>query len=156
MSEIVHDTFVLQRTYPQSRHRVFQAFSVPEQKAGWYAQGASRELVRYTLDFRRGGREILVGRMSADTPMAGAILTWSQTFEDIVDDERIVFTQTLDVGDRRISCAVITVEFRAEGAGCTLRLTHQAAYLEGADGPKMREMGWRTLLDAVQGALGDA
>jgi hypothetical protein len=31
--------------------------------------------------------------------------------------------------------------------------THQAAFFEGADGPQMREHGWRYLLDAVSGAL---
>jgi hypothetical protein len=28
-------------------------------------------------------------------------------------------------------------------------LTHQGAYFEGADGPKMREEGWKTLLDKL-------
>jgi hypothetical protein len=32
------------------------------------------------------------------------------------------------------------------GTGTDLVLTHQGAFFEGADGPEMREAGWRKLL----------
>ncbi len=153
MPEVTHNTFVLHRAYPQPPQKVFAAFATPEKKRRWYAQGGAHDVVSYDLDFARGGREILVGKMKPGTPIAGALLTWSHTFEDIVEAKRIVFTQTLDVGDNRISCALITAEFHADGNGCALTFTHQAAYFEGADGPQMREMGWRALLDAVAAAL---
>lgn len=153
MADIAHNTFVIERTYPKPPAKVFAAFALPEKKKRWYAAGGAHDVVSYDLDFRRGGREVLVGKMKPGTPIAGAMLTWSQTFEDIVDNERIVFGQTLDIGERRVSCALITAEFHADGAGCRLVFTHQAAYFEGADGPQMREMGWRVLLEAVAGAL---
>jgi hypothetical protein len=32
-------------------------------------------------------------------------------------------------------------------------LTHQAAFFEGADGPAMREDGWRKLLDKLSAGI---
>jgi hypothetical protein len=34
-------------------------------------------------------------------------------------------------------------------AGTDLIFTHQGAFFEGADGPEMREAGWRKLLDRL-------
>jgi hypothetical protein len=35
--------------------------------------------------------------------------------------------------------------------GTELILTHQGAFFEGADGPEMREEGWRKLLERLNG-----
>ncbi len=110
-------------------------------------------MVSYELDFRVGGKEVLAGRMKPGTPVAGVVLTWSQTFLDLVENSRIVFVQTLDVGEKRISCALVTVEFRSSASGCSLWLTHQAAYFEGADGPQMRKTGWEALLASLAATL---
>jgi hypothetical protein len=37
--------------------------------------------------------------------------------------------------------------------GTNLVLTFQSAFLEGADGPEMREAGWRRLLEKLAGEL---
>lgn len=153
MSATVHNTFVIEKAYPKGPDKVFEAFRDQAKKERWYAAGGAHDVVSYDLDFRVGGKEVLVGRMKPGAPIAGAVLTWTQTYEVIEDARRIVFTQTLDVGDRRISVALITAEFVDGGSGCRLVFTHQAAYFEPADGPQMREYGWRTLLDALGGAL---
>lgn len=153
MTAVVHNTFVLTRTYAHPLARVFAAFSTPEKKRRWYAASGAHDVVSYELSFTRGGKEELVGKMKPGTPIAGAIIVWSHAYVDIVDGRRIVFTQTVDIGKDRISCALITVEFRPEADGCALLFTHQAAYFDGADGPHMREMGWRVLLDAIPAAL---
>jgi len=151
--EMIHNTFVIERTYPRSAGDVFAAFSVPEKKRRWYAEGGAHDVLSYDLDFRLGGAEVLIGKMKPDTPVAGAVLKWSQTFIDIVEDKRIVFTQTVDFEDRRISCALISVDLKPEAAGCAMMFTHQGVFFEGADGPEMREMGWRGLLDGAADAL---
>jgi uncharacterized protein YndB with AHSA1/START domain len=53
------------------------------------------------------------------------------------------------IGETRISATLVTIELLAEGMGTTLVLTHQGAFFEGADGPAMREEGWRKLLDRL-------
>jgi hypothetical protein len=42
-----------------------------------------------------------------------------------------------------------TLEFVSAEAGTVLILTHQGAFLDWPDGPKMIESGWRSLLDRV-------
>lgn len=150
---VTHNTFVIERTYPKGPGKVFAAFSDPAKKAKWYASGAGSDPVAYECDFRVGGREVMTRRMKPGTPIAGAVLTWAQTFDDIVPDARIVFSQTLDRDGVRISVALVTFELFAEGTGCRLVLTHQAAFFDGADGPQMREHGWGVLLDGIAGAL---
>jgi hypothetical protein len=49
----------------------------------------------------------------------------------------------------RLSAAVVTVEITPLGDKSQVVLTHQAVYLEGADGPAMRRMGWDYLLDTM-------
>lgn len=143
----VHNTFVIERSYARPPEKVFAAFRDPAKKRRWYAQSEAHDVVSYELDFRVGGAETLAGKMKPRTPIPGTVLTWSQVFQNIIENRRIVFTQTLDFGDKRISCAVITAEFIPDGAGCKLVFTHQAVFFEGADGPQMREYGWKVLLD---------
>ncbi len=52
----------------------------------------------------------------------------------------------MSLGDRRISSSQATAEFIPDNQGTKLIFTEQAAFFEGADGPKMREDGWRQLL----------
>lgn len=154
---VTHNAFVVERTYPKPPAKVFAAFSDVAKKKRWYAAGGAHEVVSYENDFRVGGREVMVGRMKPGTPIAGTVLTWAQEYIDIVEGERIVGTQTLDMktegGEARASVAIVSIELEAAGAGCKLVMTHQAVYFERSDGPQMREHGWRVLLDAVEGAL---
>ncbi|MBI1362293.1 MAG: polyketide cyclase [Alphaproteobacteria bacterium] len=153
MSGVTHNTFVIEREYPKGPKAVFAAFSDPAKKKKWYASGAGSDPVSYECDFRVGGREVMARRMKPGTPIAGAVLTWAQTFDVIVENDRIVFSQTLDRDGARISVALVTIELEASGPGCRLTLTHQAAFFEGADGPRMREAGWGVLLDGIGAAL---
>ena len=53
------------------------------------------------------------------------------------------------MGDKRISSSQATVEFLGKDQGTLLVFTEQAAFFEGADGPKMRQDGWTLLLEAL-------
>ncbi len=53
---------------------------------------------------------------------------------------------TMAVGEQRISSSQATVELLPAGKGTDLIFTEQGAFFEGADGPQMREDGWRQLL----------
>ena len=57
------------------------------------------------------------------------------------------------LGERRISASLVTIELVPTDKGTDLICTHQGAFFEGADGPKMREAGWRTLLDKLTAEL---
>ena len=53
------------------------------------------------------------------------------------------------MGEKAFSAALATFEFLPSETGTALIFTHQAAFFEGADGPEMREAGWRKLLDRL-------
>ncbi|HWA01843.1 MAG TPA: SRPBCC domain-containing protein [Caulobacterales bacterium] len=146
----IHNTFVIERTLAKAPDQVFAAFSDPTKKKRWYAEGRGHELIAYELDFRQGGRERLEIRMGANTPFPGAAVGYDMEIADIVPNQRIVIAQSMDFRGRRVSVALITFELMAaDGGGTTLICTHQAAFFEGADGPAIREQGWRALFDRL-------
>lgn len=151
---LTHDTFEIRKTYSASPSAIFGAFAFQDRKSRWYAASPSHEPLSYSFDFRPGGEERLTARMLPGTPIAGQELCWISTYAEIVENERIVFFQTLDVDQARVSAAVVTVEIAPKEGETEVVLTHQAVYMEGADGPAMRRMGWEYLLDAMASSAG--
>nr|WP_276604376.1 SRPBCC domain-containing protein [Nannocystis pusilla] len=97
------------------------------------------------MDFREGGRETAIFRDDKN----GAEIRNDGHYEDIVPGRRIVVAYTMSVGGRRISASLGTIELRPQGDGTRLLYTEQGAFFDGADGPQMREQGWRELLDRL-------
>jgi len=56
---------------------------------------------------------------------------------------------TMTVAARRISASQATFELIADGKGTKLVFTEQAAFFANADGPQIREQGWRVLLEQL-------
>lgn len=79
-----------------------------------------------------------------------------RTYQDIVPDERIVYTYEMHLDDVRISVSLATVEFRPAEAGTRLVYTEQGAFLDGLDAPAQREQGTGSLFDALAAELGRA
>lgn len=149
----VHNTFVIEHHYPYPPETLYAAFSDPARKRRWFADSEERAAEQYDLDFRIGGAEHVVYRMGASTPFPGVALTTVGAIQDIIPNRRVVTTQTMSLGDRRITSALITVEFLPTAAGTDLVFTHQAAFYEGSDGPKMREEGWKNIFGRLEKAL---
>ncbi|HVO78833.1 MAG TPA: SRPBCC family protein [Candidatus Bathyarchaeia archaeon] len=150
---VVHNTFVIERSYPHPVQKVFAAFSDPGKKRRWFAEGHSHEVEEYRLDFRVGGSEHSAYRFEEGTPFPGVLLAAESVFLDIVSEQRIVQAGNMAIGGRRISAALATFQFISTANGTDLVFTHQAAFFEGADGPQMREQGWRKLLDQLEANL---
>ena len=153
---ITHDTFEIRKISDATAPAIFAAFAFQDRKSRWYAASPAHEPLSYSLDFRPGGEEKLTARMLPGTPIAGKELCWTSTYAEIVDNSRIVFFQTLDVDQARVSAAVVTVEIEPLGDKSEVLLTHQAVYFEGADGPAMRRMGWEFLLETMAAELQSA
>ena len=156
MSEpsVIHDTFVVERSYPVPPSRGFEALSDPAQKRRRVAEGGAHEIEAYQLDFRPRGAERGRYRFRPGTPIAGMVITNDIVFLEIVPDRRIIMAQTMILGEAPMSFALITVELLAAGEGTDLLCTHQAAFFEGSDGPQMRRDGWRELFERLGGVLG--
>ncbi len=150
---VVHNTFVVERSYPVKPERVFTAFADPAQKRRWYAQGEHHEVESYEQDFRVGGKEDYTSRFKEGTPLMGLTLRSENVYREIVPNRRIIFTSTMAVADKCISVSLGTVELLPAEKGTDLILTFQSAFLEGSDGPEMSEAGWRGLLDKLAKVL---
>jgi uncharacterized protein YndB with AHSA1/START domain len=140
-----HDTFVIERNYPLPPRRVFAAWSDREAKAQWFGFD---ERGPEEFDFSVGGREVVRGG-----PEGGPVFTFDGRYQDIVPDERIVYTYDMLMDEQRISVSVATVEFKPAGDGTRLVFTEQGVFLDGLDEAARREEGTGTLLERLDAAL---
>lgn len=154
MPSTIHNTFVVERTYPCAVTRVFAAFSDSAKKQKWFAQGTHHDVEEFQLDFREGGREYVRSRFREGTPFPGVALINEGFIQDIQINRRIVTASTMTVGDRRISASLVTIELLPTDGGTTVTVTHQGVFFEGADGPKIREAGWREICERLARELG--
>jgi len=146
---VIHSTFVIERSYPATPERVFAAFADPAKKRRWFVEGDHHEVEHFEMDFRVGGKERARFRFKEGTPLKGIACTNDAVYQDIVPNRRVVSASTMTVGDKCISASLVTIELVRSEAGTDLICTHQGAFFEGADGPEMREEGWRKLLDQL-------
>ncbi len=145
---VTHSTFVVERNYPVSPERVFEAFANPQQKRRWYAGGDGPNLEIFETDFRVGGRETARSKIGGG-PLVGQSMTCETVYHDIQPNRRVVVSSTMDIGDKRISASLTTIELLPGAQGTDLIFTEQGAFFEGSDTPAMREGGWRALLDRL-------
>jgi uncharacterized protein YndB with AHSA1/START domain len=141
-----HATFVVERTYATSPARVFAAWADASVKRRWF--GGDQPPSQFDLDFRVGGREINRG-VGPD----GRTYTYEARYQDIVPDQRIVYSYDMHLDDRRISVSLGTVQIEPTDGGSRLRYTEQGVFLDGLDTPQAREQGTRELLDALASVL---
>jgi uncharacterized protein YndB with AHSA1/START domain len=135
-----HATFAIERTYDASPARVFAAWADKSAKQRWFGTGADSE---HELDFREGGREHLLARVN------DATYTYDALYEDIVPDERIVYTYNMHVDGARMSVSVVSVELVAAGEMTELRYTEQGVFLDALDTAQAREHGTAEMLDKL-------
>jgi len=147
---VIHDTFVIERTYPASPSRVFAAFASREAKDAWGDTGGIAAAEPITgpaeFDFRIGGHERF-GIVNQ-----GVRYTYDAIYYDIVPDQRLVYSYEMYADGVRFSVSVATIEFVKTDDGTTLTWTEQGAYLDGIDGqdaPRLRQGGTSEMLDSL-------
>ncbi len=152
---VIHDTFVIERTYPATPSRVFAAFASQDAKNDWGDTGdleppAEQYACTAEFDFRVGGRERFSHRWQETTYRYDAF------YYDIVPDQRLVYCYEMYADDVRISVSVATIEFVKSGDGTGLTWTEQGSYLDGIDGPEapaLRREGTTEMLDGLTSYL---
>jgi uncharacterized protein YndB with AHSA1/START domain len=146
---VIHNTFVIERSYPKPPEIVFSAFADAARRRRWFAEGDTHEVEEFKMDFRVGGADRLRYRMKEGTPIPGMTITNEGIYQEIVPNRTIVMASAMTLGDKRISAALVTIELLSTETGTDLICTHQGAFFEGSDGPQMREGGWRHLFEKL-------
>lgn len=147
---VIHDTFVIERTYPASPSRVFAAFASKEAKDVWGdtgdIAGTEPPAGPAEFDFRVGGHERF------GFAYQGVSYGYDALYYDIEADQRLVYSYEMYADGVRISVSVATIQFAQAGDGTTLTWTEQGAYLDGFDGqeaPRLRQGGVSEMLDGL-------
>jgi uncharacterized protein YndB with AHSA1/START domain len=147
---VIHDTFVIERTYPASPSRVFAAFASKEAKDNWGDTGDLTEpgtdAAETEFDFRIGGHERF------GFGYQGISYRYDARYYDIVPDQRLLYSYEMYADGVRFSVSVATIEFVPADGGTALTWTEQGAYLDGFDGaeaPRLREGGTGEMLDGL-------
>jgi uncharacterized protein YndB with AHSA1/START domain len=143
-----HATFTIERTFDAPPTAVFRAFADPVAKAKWFGGPKEWDKSRGAFEFRVGGRERISGG-----PKGGTVHAFDAVYQDIVPNQRIVYSYSLELDDKRISVSLATIELEPAGKGTKLTLTEQGAFLDGYDDAGSREQGTRGLLDKLAEAL---
>ncbi len=156
-SDIVHDTFVIEHSYPVPPARVFAAFADGDLKRRWFIIDESMATTDvYQNDFRVGGKETSRSRFKDASPggaPAGTVMGNDSIYMDIVENERIVFAYSMLVGDYRMSTSLATIQLVPEGKGTRLVFTEQAVFYQKSDGLEMRKHGWTWLFGKLAQAI---
>ncbi|MEK1852874.1 MAG: SRPBCC family protein [Phyllobacterium sp.] len=148
---VTHDTFVIERSYSASPARVFFALSDKQAKEKWFVGPPEWGTNYHEMDFRVGGRET-----NSVAPADGPSHRFDAIYQDIIENERIVYSYDMHIGDKRISVSLATIELTPEGTGTRFKLTEQGAYLDDFDDPSLRRKGTEDLLDALGASLTEA
>lgn len=140
---VTHATFTLERDYPASPTEVFAAWADEQAKSRWF--GAGNE---HHLDFRVGGQEVVRARRDD-----GVTLLAESRYQDIVTDQRIVYSTTLYEGGAPVTLSITSVCLTATAGGTSLVLTEQGTFLDGREEPAWRERGTADQLAALAAEL---
>ena len=150
-TQITHDTFTIERTFRASRSRAYQAWSNADQKAKWFVGPPGRwTAIRREMNFSQGGEEIVVGRFD-DHGTSGFFCT----YQEIVDQESIVYSYRMFVDEVLLSVSLVTVQFENDGPGCKTIFTEQGVYFGDPAAAKGRLEGSQMLMDNFINSLGE-
>ncbi|PTE11667.1 SRPBCC domain-containing protein [Mesorhizobium helmanticense] len=136
-----HDSFTLERVYPNRKAEVWAAWSIREKKAEWLGNSALE------MDFRPGGFERGAYRHATDDHVN------ETRYFEIVEGERIVLAYSMAVNGRIHTVSLATITFTDENGQTRLRYTEQMCIIPPSDGLRGREHGWSALLDALGSCL---
>ena len=132
---MTHATFVIERTYDAAPARVFAAWATPRPSA-LVRRADDWERGGYELDFRVGGRE-----RAAAARRTARSTRYDARYQDIVPNERIIYTYDMHLDDKRISVSLATVELKPAGQGHAPHLHRAGRLPRRLRRPRPREQG---------------
>jgi len=149
MTATAHDTIVFDRSFSCPLTVLYEAFADPAARARWGIPGPGAVIIYDREDFRVGG--IDHSRCgSKDDPRYHV----EATYLDIVPESRIVYSETVVEGGRRLSAALQTIEMSSKNGRSHLKVTVQIAAFDGADMASGVRHGFGAALENLARELG--
>lgn len=139
-----HASFTIERRYAQPPATVFAAIADAGARRRWLVEGEGFTVEYFRPDFAVGGFD-----RSGFRYQSGPLITNDTVYLDILEGRRIMFAYAMTLDGVPMSSSLVSVTLKAEGAGTTLTLTEQGAYLPGFDDVAGREHGTRELMEAL-------
>ena len=130
---VAHGTFVIDREFAHPVSRVFGAWADPKKKAKWFGDPENPATV---FEFRPGGRESSSGKIPN-----GPTFNFDVTYQDIVPDNRILYSYDMHMDGRKISVSLAAIEFSPTAKGTRVKMTEYGLYLDGLDNMEQRKAG---------------
>jgi uncharacterized protein YndB with AHSA1/START domain len=136
-------TVRLERTFAASPEEVFDAWTNPEVLERWWASKPAWTSPGCDVDLRVGGRYTLRMRDDED----GHVHAVAGEYREVDRPHRLVYTWCWEGTDglHHGDVSVVSVEFRAQGAGTTVVLEH--AELASQESRVRHAAGWEGSLD---------
>jgi uncharacterized protein YndB with AHSA1/START domain len=139
---VAHATLIMERTYKASPARVFAAWESVEARKRWSSPAENIRIEYEETDFREGGRDV-----SRCIEPGNADYVAQVHYLDIKREQRIVFTEDVAHGKKRVSAALVSVELAPKDTGTKLHLTLQIASFDDAGMEQGYQFGWNSALD---------
>ena len=122
--------------------QVFAQFADSVARQRWGTPSDTAILIYDEANFQIGGRDVFRCGGKNDPRFHG------ETHYHVIDKgHRIVSSETIDTGGRRLSVSLTTVEFEADGNRTRLRSTVQVSSLDGQDMIEGTKFGTNAALD---------
>ena len=136
----VKPSLTLKRRLKAPPAKVFAAWTDPEKMKRWMGPGEVK-CIAAESNARSGGRYVIAMR----TP-GGEAHDVSGIYREVVPNEKLVFTWTWKSSPEQES--LVTVEFKPDGDGTLLTLTHEQFADEGTR--DSHKNGWNGSLDKLE------
>lgn len=141
---VQHRTIKLKKSIKASPQKVFKAFSNPKHKEKWSAPKGD-EIRFLESNFKVGGIETFKCGSIGALDFNGIV-----HFEDILKNERIVYTETVFHKKNKLATALITIEFEEDKGSTLIKMIIQVASYCGEQMLKGCETGYKSSLNNLK------
>ena len=140
---VVKPSLTIRRRFKAAPERVYRAWTEPAQVAHWFGPG-NITVLEAVFEPRTGGRFMIHARSPE-----GEDHRVSGTVREAIPNSKVVYTWAWQSTPERQS--LVTVEFKPDGDGTLLVLTHEQFFDEGAR--DRHNGGWNAALDKLEAYL---
>jgi uncharacterized protein YndB with AHSA1/START domain len=123
-----HDTIVFERSFACPVAMLYDAFADPTARARWGVPSPTAVIIYDKEEFRIGGTDL--SRCGGKNDPRFHV---EATYLDIVPGSRIVYSEVVTEGGRRLSAGLQTIEMKEAAGRSVLKVTIQIAAFDGAD-----------------------